>query len=115
MASIERRTGSDGKPEYRARWRDDEGKSRRSRWFARKFEAERHRATVEADLHRGTYVDMSNATTVTEYARAWVAARPYRQTTRDNMEGFVRNRLEATPLGGRPLVKVRPSEVQSWA
>lgn len=114
MASIERRTVG-GKFEYRARWRDENGKSRRSRWFGRKFDAERHRATVEADLHRGAYVDQSNATTVAEFARAWIEARPYRPLSVKNMSVFIRNRLEKDPLGARPLVKVRPSEIQNWA
>jgi integrase len=113
MASIERRI-VDGKPEYRARWRDAEGKSRRSRWFARKHDAERHRAMVEADLHRGTYVDMSNTTTVADYARAWSESRPLRKGTRQNYGKLIRHHLEPTPLGSRPLVKVKPSEIQSW-
>jgi hypothetical protein len=113
MASIERRTVG-GKFEYRARWRDAEGKSRRSRWFPRKFDADKLRATVEADLHRGAYVDMSNTVTVGEYARQWVKGRPYRPLTAHNMDVFIRNRLDADPLGARPLVKVRPSEIQNW-
>src|SRR5206468_2048905 len=91
-----------------------EGKSRRSRWYGRKFEADRHRATVEADLHRGTYVDMSNATTVAEYARAWVDARPLRPLSLKQYDKLIRVHLVPTPLGGRPLVKVKPSEIQSW-
>lgn len=114
MASIEKRTGGNGKPEYRARWRDAEGKSRRSRWFQRKYDAERHRATVEADLHRGSYVDMSNATTVAEYARQWGQMRPHRRRTARWFDILTRVHIAPTSLGVRPLVKVRPSEVQAW-
>jgi integrase len=114
VASIEKRTGENGKPEYRARWRDAAGKSRRSKWFARKHDADKLRATVEADLHRGSYVDMSNTTTVVEYAREWVKSRPLRKSSRCVYDTLIRVHLEPTPLGGRPLVKVRPSEIQSW-
>jgi len=114
VASIEKRTGGNGKPEYRARWRDGEGKSRRSRWFDRKHDAERHRATVEADLHRGAYVDPNNPVTVAEYAREWIANRPHRAMSRLWYANLLKNHIEATPLGRRPLVKVKPSEVQAW-
>lgn len=113
MASIERRTAA-GKTQYRARWRDHDGRSRRSRWYDRKLDADRHRATVEADLHRGSYVDMNNPVTVGEYARAWVEARPLRQSTRRVYGKLIRLYLEPTPLGARPLVRVKPSEIQAW-
>jgi integrase len=115
MASIERRSIGNGKFEYRARWRDDEDKSRRSKWYPRKLDAERHRDTVAADLHRGAYVDMSNRTSVAEYARAWVEARPLRKRTLRQYDKLIRIHLEPTPLGRRPLVRVKPSEIQSWA
>lgn len=115
MASVEKRTGKNGKPEYRARWRDAEGKSRRSRWFSRKYDAEKVRAIVEADLHRGTYVDMANTKTVVTFAREWVAARPHRPRTKSWYDQLIRNHIEGTQLGTRPLVRVRPSEVQAYA
>jgi integrase len=115
VASIEKRTGSNGKPEYRARWRDADGKSRRSRWYSRKLDADKLRATVEADLHRGTYVDQNNPVTVAEFARSWVAARPHRPRTKTWYDALIRNHFEGTRLGSRPLVKVRPSEIQAYA
>src|SRR3954466_3847470 len=48
----------------------------RKKTFGKKAEADRFAATVEADKHRGQYVDHADRTTVTEYARAWAAARP---------------------------------------
>ena len=113
MASVEKRTRN-GKVAYVARWRDASGKSR-SQSFGRKVDADRHAATVAADLARGSYVDGNAKTTVAEYARSYIAAKVYRPTTRTSMETWVRNRLEATPLGARPLVKVRPSEIQVFA
>jgi integrase len=114
VASIETKVVN-GKPMHRARWRDPQGHSRRSKWYERKLDANRHRAQVEADLHRGAYVDMANPTTVAEYARAWVAARPLRERSKVAYGNLVDKHLYGTPLGGRPLVKVRPSEVQAWA
>jgi integrase len=114
VASIETKV-INGKPMHRARWRDPAGKSRRSKWYERKLDANRHRAQVETDLHRGAYVDMSNTTTVAEYARRWMAARPLRPSTRELYALLLSHYIEAMPLGSRPLVKVRPSEVQVWA
>lgn len=114
MASIESRTYN-GRKQYRARWRDADGRSRCSRWFDRTYDAERHRATVEADLHRGTYIDQNNRVTVAEYARQWAAARPHRKRTAAGYESIIRIHLDGTRLGARPMVKVRPSDIQAWA
>ncbi len=113
MASVEKRIRG-GKASWVARWRDAEGKPR-SKSFSRKADADRQAATVVADLARGAYVDLNDKTTVTEYAWQHIAAKSYRPTTRASMETWIRNRLEATPLGARPLVKVRPSEIQVFA
>jgi integrase len=58
---------------------------------------------------------MSNTTTVAEYTREWVKARPLRKRTRELYDKLIRIHLDGTPLGARPLVKVKPSEIQSWA
>jgi len=104
-----------GKPEYRGRWRDSEGRSRRSRWLATRRLAEAERAKGLADRARGIGHETSDTTTVVEYAWKWLAGRPHRRRTRESTAGFIRNHLEGTPLGGRPLVRVRPSEIQAWA
>src|SRR3954447_12236414 len=101
MGNIQRRF--DGK--WRARYRDPEGRER-ARHFARRVDAQRWLSTVEADKLRGAYVDPSDRTTVAEYARRWVASRPYRATTRRRVEQALRVHIEGSALGGRRLASV---------
>jgi hypothetical protein len=53
---------------------DHQGGRQRKKTFAKKGDADRFAATVEADKLWGQYVDHSDRTTVAEYARAWAAA-----------------------------------------
>ena len=110
MASVKRRP--DGV--WRARYRDPAGRER-ARHFARKVDAERFLATVQADMLRGLYVDPTDDTTVIAYAQQWAAGRPHGARTARRMDSLIRNHIEATPLGARRLAAVRPSEVQAWA
>lgn len=109
MASVQKRP--DGK--WRARYRDPSGRER-AKHFDRKVDAQRFLTTVEAAKLRGQYVDPSNKTTVAEYARRWVSARPHRPTTARRMDAQIRNHIEGTSLGGRRLAAVLPSDVQAW-
>jgi hypothetical protein len=99
---------------WQVRWRDETDRQRKKS-FAKKSAADRFETKVKADLAVGAYVDPSDRTTVTEYARRWVASRPHRPTTRRVVESLVDNHIAGTPLGGRRLAAVLPSEVQSWA
>lgn len=109
MGSVRRRP--DGV--WRARYRDPSGRER-ARHFARKVDAQRFLATVEAAKLHGEYVDPSDTTTVAEYARRWAAARPHRATTAARVRTQV-EQLAASPLGPRRLAAVLPSDVQAWA
>jgi integrase len=95
---------------YEWRWRVDGRQVKKK--FATKRDAALHDAQVRADVARGTHVDASNKTTVAEYARAWSQARHLR--SRESHESFLHRDVEGTPLGARPLVQVRPSEIQAW-
>jgi len=99
---------------WRARYLDPTG-AERSRSFARKVDAERFLATVEADKARGRYVDQTLSTTVAEQARAYLATRLHRASTAQHQARHVELHIAGTPLGARRLVAVRPSEVQAWA
>jgi integrase len=102
---------------WQIRWRDPNapsGKNQRKESYPSQGEARRQKKLKEADLLRGTYIDMANKTTVTEYMWQWVAARPLRPRTQEQYESFIRRHLEPTPLGARPLVKVRASEIRAW-
>src|SRR3954469_21031980 len=113
MASVEsRQTRRDGREVrvYDVRFRDPDGRQRK-RTFARKGDADRFAATVEADKLRGQYVDHSDRTTVAEYARAWAQGRPHRPTTARRVSNLIDVHIAGTSLGSRRIAAVRPSEV----
>jgi integrase len=103
-----------GDRKYQARWVDPEGREC-AQTFPRKVDAERHLASVEGAKLQGTYVDRSNTITVAEYARQWAATRAHRATTAARTATLIKTHIEATQLGSRRLVALRPSEVQAWA
>src|SRR5215212_3096210 len=109
-------TRRNGKPAkvYDVRFRDPDGRQRK-KTFGKKAEADRFAATVEADKHRGQYVDHADRTTVAEYARAWAATRPHRPTTARRVSNLIETHIARTKLRDRRLSAVRPSEVQAWA
>jgi integrase len=117
VASVEirltRRNGKAAKV-YDVRFRDPDGHQRK-KTFGKKAEADRFAATVEADKHRGQYVDHADRTTVVEYARAWAATRPHRASTATRVASLIDVHIAGTRLGDRRLADVRPSEVQAWA
>jgi integrase len=113
MASVVKRTDRD-QVTWLVRWRDPDGRQRKKA-FSRQADAKRHAATVEADMSRGQYVDLSHRVTVTEYARQWAASRPHRPTTARRTAGLIENHIAGTRLGGRRLAEVKSSEVQGWA
>ena len=69
---------------------------------------------MKADLARGVHVDVTSKTTVAEYFARWIDVRVIRDGTRLMYLTMLRNHLEPVPLGSRPLVKVKPSEIQAW-
>ena len=73
-----------------------------------------HAETIAA-LSRGQYIDVTDKTTVTEYARQWVSIQPYRPSSRERRESQIRTHLEPARLGQMRLVKVRHSDVQAFA
>lgn len=111
MAWIRKRPGR-VKP-YEARWRDPDGKER-SRSFARKLDAQRFLATVEADKVRGSYVDPSaGKVSLQAFAESWLAM----QTTDPATVEAVASRLRVhvyPHLGSYELRAIRPSVLQGW-
>jgi hypothetical protein len=110
MGHIQKR----GDRKYQARWLDPDGRER-AQTFTRKVDAERHLASVEGAKLAGAYVDRTNTITISEYAKQWAATRPHRASTAARTATLIKTHIEATPLGSRRLVAVRPSEVQAWA
>ncbi|MGE0878657.1 MAG: tyrosine-type recombinase/integrase [Acidimicrobiia bacterium] len=110
MGSVEKRGES-----WVARWRDEAGHSR-AKSFGRKGDADRFLTTVQHELLSGTYIDPAEAkrTTVSAYAERWMAAQPWRESTRTRtMSVYVNHVLPA--FGDRSLGSLRTSELQSWA
>jgi integrase len=109
MASIQRRP--DGT--WRVRYREASGVER-AKHFERKGDAERFRATVQADLIRGTYLDPdAGKVTFAEFAGQWLAGQTVDPSTSQALE--VRLRVHLLPtFGGQELRAIRPSNVQAW-
>lgn len=98
---------------WQARTRVDGRQRKRS--FRRKTDAAAWLAEVATDRARGQYVDeRAGRTPVVDYARAYVASRPYRASSARRMQGYL-GHLAGTPLGAMRLGDVRASHVQSWA
>jgi integrase len=102
---------------WQIRWRDPNappGKNQRKASYPSQKLAVRKKKLLEADLLRDTYIDMGNKITVAEYAWQWITARPLRPRSEESYASFIHNHVEPVPLGARPMVKVRPSEIQAW-
>jgi integrase len=111
MASIKRRPNG----KWRARYDDEDGKEH-AKHFDRKKDGERWLDEVTASQVTGMYVDpKAGDITVTAYARQWAAARPHNARTARRVASAIKNHIEATKLGPRPLSKVLTSEAQAWA
>lgn len=109
MASIKRRP--DGK--WRARYRDPAGKEL-ARHFERRVDAERFITGIEHAKIVGAYVDpAAGRVTLRDYAERWRVAQVHRPSTAVQVEGNLRKHVYPA-LGDRPLVSIRPSEVQAW-
>jgi integrase len=102
-------------PDGRYEWRHRVGGQHLKKVFSRRADAVAHDSKIRADLARGAHIDMTNKTTVAEYFRQWTGDRVLRPATLEIRETILRVHLEPVPLGSRPLVKVKPSEIQAWA
>jgi integrase len=111
MASVKRRP--DGR--WRARYRDEAGKEH-SRHFDKKKDGQDWLDEVTTSKVSGMYVDpKAGDITVAAYARQWAASRPHNARTARRVASAIKNHVEGTKLGPRPLSKVLPSEAQGWA
>lgn len=100
---------------YRVRYTDPAG-AHRARSFARKEDADRFRATVEADMLRGTYLDPdAGRITLAAYTKGWLESRSWDGGTRQVVEARVNGHI-LPGLGSRRLdqLAARPSIVSGW-
>lgn len=112
---IESRTGPGGARVYRARvyFR---GRYVASRTFPRKRDAQEWERKQVETLKTGAWADpKAGERPVREWCEIWLSAQPQRQpATERKIRGVIAKQIAGT-FGRRPLVSVRPSEVQAWA
>lgn len=114
MSIDKRGVGKDGIAIYRVRYRDPDG-----RWRAKTVrglkETQNFESKMREQVNNGTWVDLSNTITLTEYAKQWAASRPHRKSTAKRVDLNISKHIEGTPLGNLAMAKIRPSQVQAWA
>ena len=112
---IEGRVGPNGARVYRARiyYR---GRYVASRTFQRKRDAQEWERRQTDSLRSGVWSDpAAGDRPVGEWCQIWLDAQPVRQpATVRKIRGVIAKQVAGT-FGRRPLVSVRPSEVQAWA
>ncbi|MCH9732226.1 MAG: site-specific integrase [Actinomycetia bacterium] len=112
---IEARIGPKGIRVYRARvyYR---GRYVASRTFPRKRDAQEWERKQVETLKTGAWADpKAGEKPVREWCGIWLSAQPARAwATERKIRGVVGKQIAGT-FGRRPLVSVRPSEVQAWA
>lgn len=112
---IEPREGRNGTRVYRARvyYR---GRYVASRTFLRKRDAQEWERKQLDALKTGIWADpRTGEKPVREWCDAWLSAQPARQPATERKIRGVINKQIARSFGRRPLVSVRPSEVQEWS
>ena len=117
MGHIEDRWKRAGRKGIGRRWRvryvGPDGRER-SRSFDRKVDAEKFRATTEADLIRGAWADpASRKVLLGGYAREWLAGRTGEPSTLDVLRVRVERHI-LPALGDMRLADIRPSRVQAF-
>lgn len=115
MSSIESHPPKKGstRARYLARWRDDQGKQQK-RVFDRRQDASDFLVTVEHQVLTGDYVDHSaGRVRLQDYLEEWRKAQAHRDSTRAQVETFLRVHVYPT-LGQHRLSALRPSHVQAW-
>lgn len=98
---------------WQVRWRDGAGEQQKEN-FAKRSQADTRAATIEADLARGLYVDpAAGKESFRAVAERWRTSAVHRDGTGSRVERALRLHIYPT-FGDRPIVTIRPSEVQAW-
>jgi integrase len=113
MAHVRHRPDRPARP-WEVRYRAPDGRER-SQSFARKIEADRFRATTEADQIRGEWSDPRlGEVPFGEWAERWQAGRlNLAPSTRDRDGASFRNLILPT-FGAVPLARIEPAAVREW-
>jgi integrase len=98
---------------WQVRWRDADGTPRKEN-FTKRSQADTRAATIAADLARGLYVDpAAGKESFQAVGERWRTGAVHRDSTEERVERALR--LHVYPqLGARPIVTIRPSEIQAW-
>jgi integrase len=98
---------------WQVRWRDAAGEQQKEN-FAKRSQADTRAATVEADLARGLYVDpAAGKESFRAVGERWRTSAVHRDGTSSRVERALRLHIYPT-FADRPIVTIRPSEVQAW-
>ncbi|GAA3828972.1 tyrosine-type recombinase/integrase [Streptomyces chiangmaiensis] len=98
---------------WQVRWRDAAGEQKKEN-FTKRSQADTRAATIEADLARGLYVDpAAGKESFRAVAERWRTSAVHRGGTSSRVERALRLHIYPT-FADRPIVTIRPSEVQAW-
>ncbi|MFD0138031.1 tyrosine-type recombinase/integrase [Streptomyces sp. NPDC127159] len=98
---------------WQVRWRDAVGEQKKEN-FTKRSQADTRAATIEADLARGLYVDpAAGKESFRAVAERWRTSAVHRGGTSSRVERALRLHIYPT-FADRPIVTIRPSEVQAW-
>ncbi|MCT9107922.1 site-specific integrase [Streptomyces mirabilis] len=98
---------------WQVRWRDAAGEQQKEN-FAKRSQADTRADTIGADLARGLYVDpAAGKESFRSVAERWRTSAVHRGGTSSRVERALRLHIYPT-FGDRPVVTIRPSEVQAW-
>ncbi|HKS46226.1 MAG TPA: site-specific integrase [Amycolatopsis sp.] len=96
------------------RWYEPDGRERRQS-FAKKVDADAHKATVEADMLRGQYIDArAGKELFGDFATRWLADQTTDPVTRAETAARLRRYVEPFTLWRTQLGKVKPGTIQAW-
>lgn len=103
-----------GRQSWQARWRDPAG-AERSRYFARKVDAERYLVSLESDKLRGRYADPRlGRIRLSRWLTEWQSTRTnLSPATRLRDEASIRNHV-APRLGAFSIGQLQPVHIAQW-
>lgn len=92
-----------------------EGKLRSAGTFKTKADALVHLSTIDADLHRGAWIDpKAGKTTLDEYAERWLEQRNELAFRTRELYGYLLELHVLPTLGRTALINLAPSTIRSW-
>lgn len=114
MASIHKKTTTKGEVRWQVYYRSPDNKQRKKN-FARKTDAKRYAATVEADLARHDWVDPQRGRhPFKEWAEKWISTTTHlKPKTRESYESILNNHL-IPEFGDRPIASIEHPEVLTF-